>query len=66
MARAPKREMRLAELRCLDNDHRYKARAPQVGHYVAEEREPAVWVVESTEGVTWPFCGSRVEPVQSA
>jgi hypothetical protein len=63
MARAPKREVRLAELRCLDNGHRFKARVSQVGHCVAEEPEPAVWVVESTEGVTCPFCGSRVEPV---
>jgi hypothetical protein len=63
MARAPKREMRLAELRCLDNGHRYKARVPQVGRFVAEETKPSNWVVESTEGITCPFCGSRVEPV---
>jgi hypothetical protein len=46
MARAPKREVRLAELRCLDNGHHFKARVPQVGHFVAEEPEPTVWVVE--------------------
>ena len=39
MARAPKKEERLAELRCLDNGHRFKARVPQVGHFMAEERE---------------------------
>jgi hypothetical protein len=63
MAKPPKREKRLAELRCLDNGHRFKARVPQVGHIRAEEREPSNWVVESTEGLPCPFCGSRVEPV---
>jgi hypothetical protein len=64
MAKPPKREKRLAELRCLDNGHRFKARVPQVGHFVAEEGSYAtVWEVESTESVTCPFCGSRVEAV---
>ena len=61
MARPTRRERRLAELRCLDNGHRFKTAVPQVGHFVAEDPEPAVWVVESTEGVTCPFCGSLVE-----
>ncbi len=63
MAKAPKREERLAELRCLDNGHRFKARVPQVGYFVAEESYPTVWEVESTEGLPCPFCGSRVEAV---
>jgi uncharacterized Zn-finger protein len=63
MAKPPKREERLADLRCLDNGHRFKTRVPQVGHFVAEESYPTVWEIESIESVTCPFCGSRVEAV---
>ena len=62
MARPPKREMRPAELRCVDNGHRFTARVPWLGHFVAESPEPFRWVVETTEGVTCPECGARAEP----
>ena len=62
MARRPKREIRDARFRCLDHDHRFTAKVPQLGHYVAESAEPVRWVVLSTQGVTCPYCGSpRVE-----
>jgi hypothetical protein len=64
MARPPKREIRPARLRCIDNDHRFVAEVPQLGHFVAELPQPAKWVVETTtQGVTCPYCGSRVELV---
>src|SRR5215204_2960136 len=61
---ATKREIRPARPRCVDNDHRFTAQVRQVGHYVAESPQPVKWVVETTEGITCPYCGSRVEPVQ--
>lgn len=64
MDRPPKREMRPATLRCIDNGHLFTARVPQLGHYVAESNEPVLWAVESTEGVTCPECGSPAEPVE--
>ena len=64
MARPPKREIRPANLRCLENDHHFVAEVPWLGHYVEEHSEPTLWVVESTAGVTCPKCGSRVEPVK--
>jgi hypothetical protein len=65
MARPPKPELRPAELRCLDNDHRFAAEGWHLEHYVAGSDEPVLlWVVETTEGVTCPFCGSRANSVK--
>ena len=64
MARPPKRELRPARFRCVDNDHRFVAEVSQLGHYVAEESQPVRWVVEDPDRVICPYCGSRVEAVQ--
>ena len=65
MARQPKREKRLARVRCTERGHVFTANVWQLGHEV-EEGGPGdiIWRVETTEGVTCPQDGSPVEPVQ--
>jgi Zn finger protein HypA/HybF involved in hydrogenase expression len=58
MARAPKRENRPAKLRCDDCGNQFVASVPQVGHYVAEISEPALWVIDRID-VSCPKCGSE-------
>jgi len=54
-----KRELRAAKLQCLVCGYRFSARVWQKGLYVQELDEPYDWVVENTEGVTCPRCGSN-------
>ena len=63
MARPLRREIRPAEVRCIENGHRFTARVPHVEHTVEEGGpQDITWVVETTQGVTCQ-CGSPVEPV---
>ena len=53
-----RREVRLAHLRCIKCDYRFRARVLQIGHDV-EEGDPhnIRWKVDNTEGVTCRRCG---------
>jgi hypothetical protein len=51
-----KRELRTAELQCLDNGHRFPARVWHWVHYVEGSDEPVGWAVINTEGVRCPYC----------
>ena len=60
-----KRELRAAKLQCLVCGYRFSAQVWQKGLYVQELDEPYDWVVENTEGLTCPRCGSnRLEQVK--
>jgi hypothetical protein len=52
-------------VRCLDNGHDFTADVWQLGHE-SEESGPQdiIWRVETTDGVTCPYCDSRVVPVE--
>jgi len=53
-----RRERRLAHLRCIKCDYRFRARVLQFGHDVLEGDSHNIgWIVENTEGVTCRRCG---------
>ena len=65
MARQPRREIRPAQVRCIENGHVFTANVPQLGHEVEEGgSQDIVWRVVNTDGVLCPQDGSPVEPVE--
>jgi DNA-directed RNA polymerase subunit RPC12/RpoP len=59
MARRHRRELRPAELRCLDCGHRFTARVLQKPHYIGQQAEPVMWTPVGPPGIPCPRCGSH-------
>jgi DNA-directed RNA polymerase subunit RPC12/RpoP len=64
MTRLPRKENRLANLRCNNCGQHFVRPVPHVAIESNEATDPIDWVPESTSGVKCPWCRSKLVGLQ--